>query len=153
MEAKITNKTSKSVLQTEESIQKALNLAGAKVTAYALSTLDTDGKPIEKGKEKYTSKGKISKKYQTPYGETELSRHVYQNSKGGFTFCPLDNSARIIVGSTPKFSKQVSSKYSASKENRGRYISRSYIQDISNAGKKHQMNFEKICLLNLMKFC
>lgn len=154
MEAKIVNKTSKSIkieievpisksmLKTEEDIQKALNLAGTKITACALSTFDTDGKPIEKGKEVFTSKGEISKKYQTPYGELELSRHVYQSSKGGNTFCPLDNSARIIVSSTPKFSKQVSSKYSEAggrrvqvdlEENHGRYISRSYIQDISNA--------------------
>ena len=154
MEAQIVKKTlglitieievpiSKSMLKTEDDIQKALNLAGTKMTEYVLSTFDTDGKPIEKGKNKFTSKGKVSKKYQTPYGEIELARHVYQSNKGGSTFCPLDNSARIIVGSTPKFSKQVSSKYSETgskriqvdlEENHGRYISRSYIQDISNA--------------------
>ena len=153
MEAKIVNKTSrsikieievsisKSMLKTEEDIQKALNLAGTEITAHALSTFDTNGEPLIKGNQKYTSKGKITKKYQTPYGEIELSRHVYQNNKGGSTFCPVDNSARIIVGSTPKFSKQVSSKYSETggkrvqvdlEENHGRYISRSYIQDISN---------------------
>ena len=168
MEAKVINKTSKSIkieievpisksmLQTEENIQTALNIAGTKITSYALSTFDTDGKPIEKGKAKFTSKGEVSKKYQTPYGEIELSRHVYQNSNGGATFCPLDNSARIIVGSTPKFSKQVSSKYSETggkrvqvdlEENHGRYISRSYIQDISNKvasgliGKQEKWNY------------
>lgn len=131
-----------SMLKTEDAIQKALNEAGAVATKHALTLFDTDGKPIVKGKTKYTSKGKISKKYQTPYSEIELSRHVYQSSTGGSTFCPLDNAARIIVGSTPKFSKQVSSKYSESggkrvqvdlKENHGRYISRSFIQDISDA--------------------
>jgi hypothetical protein len=154
MEAKIINRTSKSIkieievpisksmLSTEEDIQKALNLAGVGMTAHALSTFDSTGEPIIKGKQKFTSKGKVSKKYQTPYGEVAILRHVYQNNHGGSTFCPLDNSARIIVGSTPKFSKQVSSKYSETggkrvqvdlEENHGRYISRSYIQDISNA--------------------
>lgn len=154
MEAKIVNITSKSIkieievqisksmLNTEDNIQKALNLTGTKMTAHALSTFDSTGKPIIKGNKKFTSKGKVSKKYQTPYGEVVISRHVYQSNKGGSTFCPLDNSARIIVGSTPKLSKQVSSKYSETggkrvqvdlEENHGRYISRSYIQDISNA--------------------
>lgn len=154
MEAKVTAKNlnsitieltvplSKSMLKTENDIQKVLNIAGSKATAHALSCHDTNGDPIIKGKTKYSSKGKVSKKYQTPYGETELERHVYQPSSGGSTFCPLDDSARIIVGSTPKFSKQVSSKYSESgskrvqvdlEENHGRYISRSYIQDISEA--------------------
>ncbi|MCP3924292.1 MAG: ISKra4 family transposase [Desulfobacterales bacterium] len=153
MKAKIVNQTSKSIkievevpisnsmLRTEDDIQKVLNIAGTVMTLHALSTFDTDGSPLEKGKEKFTSKGKVPKKYQTPYGEIELSRHVYQSYKGGSTFCPLDNSARIIVGSTPKFSKQVSSKYAEGgsrrvqidlEENHGRYISRSYIQDISN---------------------
>lgn len=131
---------SKSMLKTEEDIQKALNLAGAQATQHALSCHDTNGDPILKGKVKYTSKGKVSKKYQTPYGEIGLERHVYQKPSGGSTFCPLDDSARIIVGSTPKFSKQVSSKYSEGgskrvqvdlEDNHGRYISRSYIQDIS----------------------
>jgi hypothetical protein len=154
MEAKIISKDSKtikielefsispSMLKTEEGIQKALNKAGAIATAHALSTFDTDGEPILKGKTKFTSKGKVSKKYQTPYDEVEVERHVYQSSSGGSTFCPLDNAARIIVSSTPKFSKQVSSKYSEGgskrvqvdlEENHGRYISRSFIQDISDA--------------------
>ena len=154
MKAKIISKDSKtiklelefsissSMLKTEEDIQKILNKAGAIATTHALSTFDTDGVPIIKGKTKFTSKGKVSKKYQTPYGEVEIRRHVYQSPSGGSTFCPLDNSARIIVGSTPKFSKQVSTKYSEGgskrvqvdlEENHGRYISRSFIQDISDA--------------------
>ena len=154
MDAKITSQSketikvefeipiSSSMLKTEEAIQKALNEAGALATAHVLSAFDTDGEPILKGKTKYTSKGRVPKKYQTPYAEVEVHRHVYQPSTGGSTFCPLDQSARIIVGSTPKFCKQVSSKYSEGgskrvqvdlEENHGRYISRSFIQDISDA--------------------
>lgn len=74
MDAKIILKDSKSImiefelpisssmLKTEEDIQKVLNKAGALATAHALSTFDTDGEAILKGKTKYTSKGKVSKK-------------------------------------------------------------------------------------------
>lgn len=138
IEIPITN----SMLTTEENIQKALNEAGNEATGYVLTQFDTDGSPLKIGNIRYTSKGQVSKTYQTPYGEFTVARHVYQNSQGGATFCPLDNGARIIVGSTPKFSKMVSSKYSENgatrvqidlDENHGRYISRSFIQEISEA--------------------
>ncbi len=133
---------SKSMLTTEEHIQKALNQAGLEATDFALSQFDTDGAPLKIGGFRYTTKGQVSKIYQTPYGEVTIQRHVYQNNLGGTTFCPLENDARIIVGSTPKFAKMVSSKYSEAgatrvqvdlEENHGRYISRSFIQDISDA--------------------
>jgi hypothetical protein len=134
--------TGKDMLTQEEAIQMAVNDAGKLATEYVLSQYDTDGTPIGVGKEKYTSKGKVSKTYQCPFGEFELCRHVYQSSRGGNTYCPLDNDARIIVGSTPKFSKSVSSKYSHYsagevqrdfRENHGRRISSTYVQRISRA--------------------
>lgn len=136
---------SKSMLTSEENIQTALNEAGLEATNYALNRFDTDGTPLKIGNKRYTTKGQVPKIYQTPYGEVQIHRHVYQSSSGGATFCPLENNARIIVGSTPKFSKMVSSKYSevgATRvqvdldENHGRYISRSFIQDISEAVAK-----------------
>ena len=154
MEATIINKGSKSVtiqvtiplsdemLFTEESIQQGVNQAGLLATEYALSRFDTDGTPIEIDKKKYTSKGQQSKTYQCPFGEFELSRHVYQSNKGGGTYSPLDNDARILVYSTPKFAKMISSKYSqvGSKhvqrdleDNHSRSISRTYIQDTCTA--------------------
>jgi len=131
-----------SMLSTEEAIQKGVNQAGLLATEYALSQFDTDGGTIEVGGKKYTSKGQFSKTYQCPFGEFELYRHVYQTSEGGSTYCPLDNDARILVYSTPKFAKMVSSKYSTQSvrdvetdlaDNHGRIISRTYIQDISDA--------------------
>lgn len=131
-----------SMLTTEEHIQSALNEAGLEATNYSLAQFDTDGTPLKIGGLRYTTKGQVSKIYQTPYGEVTIQRHVYQSNLGGTTFCPLENDARIIVGSTPKFAKMVSSKYSEAgatrvqvdlNENHGRYISRSFIQDISEA--------------------
>jgi hypothetical protein len=130
------------MLDTEEAIQQAVNEAGLLATQYALSQFDTDGSPINVEKKKYTSKGSLSKTYQCPFGEFELCRYVYQSNEGGSTYCPLDNDARVLVFSTPKFAKMVSQKYSqiGSKhvqrdlqENHGRKISRTYIQDISRA--------------------
>jgi len=154
MEAEIIKKDSKSItiqvtiplsedmLSSEEAIQQGVNQAGMLATQYALSQHDTNGEPIKVGERKYTSKGQLSKTYQCPFGEFELCRHVYQSNEGGSTYCPLDNDARILVFSTPKFSKMVSQKYSQIgsrqvqrdlKENHGRYISHTYIQNISQA--------------------
>ena len=130
------------MLETEESIQQAVNAAGLVATSYALSKYDTDGSPIKVEKKKYTSKGLVSKTYQCPFGEFNLCRNVYQSNEGGSTYCPLDNDARILVYSTPKFAKMVSMKYSQTsakhvqrdlKENHGRNISHTYIQNISQA--------------------
>jgi phosphoribosylformylglycinamidine (FGAM) synthase PurS component len=156
MEMEIINSTSESVtirmevtiplkkemLDMEEAIQQAVNEAGMMGTKYALSRFDTDGKPIMVEDKKYTSKGLVSKTYQCPFGEFELCRHVYQSNEGGSTYCPLDNDARILVYSTPKFAKMVSMKYSQTsakhvqrdlKENHARHISHTYIQNISQA--------------------
>ena len=81
MEAEIIKKDSKSItiqvtiplsedmLTTEESIQQGVNQAGMIATQYALSQHDTNGEPIKVGEKKYTSKGKLSKTYQCPFGE------------------------------------------------------------------------------------
>ena len=45
---------------------------------------------------KWTKRASNLKKYQTPYGEIELERHVHQTSKGGRIDCPLEQNARII---------------------------------------------------------
>jgi hypothetical protein len=138
----VTIPLSEEMLDTEESIQQGINQAGLLATQYALSQFDTDGSFIKVEGKKFTSKGSQSKTYQCPFGEFELCRHVYQSNDGGSTYCPLDNDARILVFSTPKFSKMVSQKYSQTgssqvqrdlKENHGRNISRTYIQHISGA--------------------
>ena len=130
------------MLESEEAIQRGVNEAGLLATQYLLSRFDTDGTPVEVEGKKYTTKGQHSKTYQCPYGEFKIFRHVYQSNKGGSTYCPLDRDARILVYSTPKFAKMVSQKYSWTgsenvqrdlRENHSRSISRTYIQDISNA--------------------
>jgi hypothetical protein len=132
----------KSMLASEDSIQSCLNEAGVLATGKALEKFDTDGSPIIMGDVKWTSKGKITKPYQTPYGETIIERHVYQTSSGGRGFCPLERDARIILTSTPRFAKVISSKYSEMgssrviedlEGNHGRKIARSFMQNICDA--------------------
>ena len=131
-----------SMLKSEEIIQHQLNKAGVQATQEVLSRFDTDGAPIQHGATTFFSKGKEPKAYQTPYGPAVVDRHVYQTAKGGKTFCPLEHDARIIITSTPKFAKMVSSKYSDLggsrvqtdlKENHARAVARSYIQNVAEA--------------------
>ncbi len=96
--------------QGENNIQDALNEAGQVATAHLLKLHDTDGKPLVMGSVRMSSKGLVPKTYQSPYGAINLKRYVYQTSKGGAVFCPLENSARIILTSTPRFAAQVSRK-------------------------------------------
>lgn len=133
---------SDSMLNSESAIQDKLNELGAKVTSVLLERFDTDGGPIAIGKTKLTSKGKVKKEYQTPYGMVEISRHVYQSSEGGKTFCPLEQAARIIITSTPRFAKQISHKFAECastqvqadlKENHNRQVARSYLQNVADA--------------------
>ena len=93
-----------SMLNFEDDLQAELNEAGMLAERKQLENLDTDGSPIFLGKVKMTSKKqKQLKVYETPHGAVEVPRYVYQSSKGGSTYSPLDHAARIIVNSTPKF--------------------------------------------------
>jgi hypothetical protein len=131
-----------SMLDAEEAIQRALNEAGVAATEEALSRFDADGDPIRLGPSKFTSMGKVRKQYQTPYGVAAVERHVYQGSKGGKTYCPLDRDARIVVSSTPRFAKMIAHKYAefgASRvledlaENHGREVAKAFVQDVADA--------------------
>jgi hypothetical protein len=131
-----------SMLDFEEALQQRLNEAGVIGTAEGLRQFDTDGSPITAGSVKLTSKGRIEKDYQTPYGVATVARHVYQSPQGGPTYCPLDRDARIVITSTPRFAKVISHKYAEFssprvqidlKENHGRVVSRCLIQDVADA--------------------
>jgi hypothetical protein len=131
-----------SMLDAEEVLQQRLNEAGTLATAEVLQRFDADGSPIQVGDTKLTSKGKLKKEYQTPYGVAPIERHVYQSSRGGKTYCPLDRNARIIGSSTPKFAKMVCFKYAEFgsprvikdlAENHGRQVARCFVQGVADA--------------------
>src|SRR3954466_8948815 len=131
-----------SMLDAGGALQQRLNEAGTLATAEILQRFDADGSPIQVGDTKLTSKGKLLKEYQTPYGVAPIERHVYQSSRGGRTYFPLDRNARIVGSSTPKFAKMVSHKYAEFgsprvitdlAENHGRRVARCFVQDTAEA--------------------
>jgi hypothetical protein len=129
------------MLESEEQIQKALNKAGSLATAEALSQFDADGDPIVIGGVRMTSKCRSTEKYQTPYGATTVKRHLYQTSKGGRSYCPLESGARMVLNSTPRYAKMISFKYASNganmvardfEESHGRKVSRGYLKNIAD---------------------
>jgi hypothetical protein len=128
----------RSMLDMENQIQDALNEAGQVLTAGALDHMDTDGSPIRLGSHQLTSKGKVAKEYETPYGKVTVNRHVYQSSDGGKVFCPLEYEARTVGTSTPRFANIVSYKFANTsvsgvsrdlKVSSRRYVSGDYIHE------------------------
>ena len=91
------------LLEMEGAIQEASNAVGRCATEEALKRFDTDGSPIRVGALKLTARGRDPKPYQTPYGVVDVERYVYQTSRGGRIYCPLEQQARIIRGATPLF--------------------------------------------------
>lgn len=136
---RVTFKPGESMLESETRLQEALNDAGATATGECLRRFDTDGGKIEVGGQKLTSCGQRPKNYQTPYGVTRIARHVYQSSKGGRTYCPLDYSARIMRTATALFAKQTAFKYATTDATmvtrdfaqHGRKVSRSYVAEVA----------------------
>src|SRR6202020_1660714 len=72
-----------SLLSAEEQLMDALNAVGCKSMEHILSGYDVDGAPILVEGRKWTSKGKVAKIYEPPWGEVILARHLYQSSDGG----------------------------------------------------------------------
>ena len=136
----VTIDLSGSMLEAEESILRGVNAVGNLATGEALQRFDADGDPIVVGGVKLYSKGKLSKIFNTPYGVISAERHVYQPAEGGKTFCPMDDGARIIRKSTPRFAKIVSHKFAHGaatqvledlEQNHGRPCLKASLQDLA----------------------
>jgi hypothetical protein len=134
-------KLSGSLLQNEEQLQAELNGAGAVAMEEILSRFDADGTPIVVAGQKLTSRGRFHQRYETPYGSVDVERHIYQTSRGGRTYCPLEESGRFILNATPRYAKMVSAKYCRLGatavcddllECNGRGISVNYVKKISD---------------------
>ena len=137
----LTVDVSGTMLEAEARIQDACNAAGRLASAEALKRFDTDGSPIVLGAIKWTKRCAAPKVYQTPYGAVEVERNVYQTSKGGRIYCPLEAAARIVRHATPRFAQQLSHKYAQSnvnavcldlRENHGRQIAASSVQNVAD---------------------
>jgi len=145
------------LLEVEERIQQALNEAGCELTEKALEQFDTDGSPVMTGPVKWTRRCKNTQTYQTPYGGVKVNRNVYQTSKGGKTYVPLEVGARIVSSATPRFAKMIASKYAGLnagavvadlKDNHARLISRATLQKVADcvgaiaAAKEESWSYE-----------
>lgn len=132
-----------SMMEQEGALMETLNVVGASACAHLLASFDSDGAPLFHANRKWTSKGKVLKIYESPWGEVPLERHLYQTSAGGLTWCPLDDRARIVNASaTPKLARSLAYKYvffnarAAARdlrENHARYLAPSYVSDIAAA--------------------
>lgn len=130
-----------SMIESEIKIQEAVNDVGNLITQKRLEEFDTDGSPIKMGEIKFTSKGPVQCQYETPYGQVDIDRHVYQTNQGGKTYCPLEDNARIVKKTcTPKLAKMVANKYANAvssevvkdmQENHSRKLVRSFVQNVS----------------------
>jgi len=136
----VTVRLSGTLLDMETAIQEASNAVGCCMSEEALKQFDTDGSAIRVGEIKFTARGRDPKEYQTPYGAVQVERYVYQSSRGGRIYCPLEHQARIVRGATPLFASQISHKYAQLnaravqvdlKQNHGRNVATSYIQNVS----------------------
>jgi len=134
-------KITDTLLESEQAILDACNEVGNTATGYAIKKFDTDGSPIQVGSVKFTARDLTPKIYETPYGEVEVSRYVYQSSKGGRIYCPLEHNARIIRNATPRFAQQITHKYATMNaptvcrdlaDNHHRKISHSYVQAVTD---------------------
>jgi hypothetical protein len=81
----------------------------------------------------------VKKKYQTPYGEVEVARWVYQSSQGGKCHVPLEEDGRVLQTGTPRLVKMTGHKLAMlpaeqvvcdMEENHGRKMSKCMVQKI-----------------------
>jgi len=129
------------MLEDEQALQQVLNEAGQVAMGPMLKRFDTQGEPIRVGGVKHTVKHYAPQTYETPYGPVQVERHTYQSSRGGRTYVPLENDARMILNSTPRYSQIVSGKYARLGadaicedllEGNGRTLSRNYAKKLSD---------------------
>ena len=129
------------MLADEQSLQKSLNEAGQAAMVAMIKQFDTNGEPIRVNGVKHTVKDYAPQTYETPYGAVQVERHTYQTSKGGRAYVPLENDARMVLNSTPRYSQIVSGKYARFGadsirddllECNGREISRNYAKKLSD---------------------
>lgn len=131
------------MLAQEEALMAGLNAVGRAAAGHLLGGFDADGLPLEQAGRTYTSKGKVDKIYECPWGEVLLARHLYQHSGGGTTFCPLEDQARIVGGTaTPHLARSLGHKLANANaravvrdllENHGRKLCASYVSDVAEA--------------------
>ncbi len=128
-----------SALAFEKDVRQATARIGLALMEYGLAAFDADGGPLHAGGLRLSSKGTQTETYQTSFGEFTLARHVYQPPRGGKTYVPFEDRARIIGLSAPLFASSIAAKYSESSgraaqrdlaEHHARDVSLAFIQEL-----------------------
>jgi len=136
-----TVKLTGSMLDDEQALQRSLNEAGQIAMGPMLEQFDTNGEPIRVEGVKHTVRVRSPQTYETPYGPVQVERNVYQSSRGGRTYVPLEADGRMVLNSTPRYSQIVSGKYARFGadaicedllECNGRKLSRNYAKGLSD---------------------
>ena len=136
-----TVKLTGSMLDDEQALQRSLNEAGQIAMQPMLTQFDTNGEPVRVEGVKHTVRLRSPQTYETPYGQVQVERYVYQSSKGGRVYVPLEYDARLALNSTPRYSQIVAGKYARFGadaicedllECNGRDISRNYAKKLSD---------------------
>lgn len=100
--------------------------------------MDTEDGLIRVAETKLTPRGRHPKVCQSPYGEVQVERFVYQTLCRGCVYCPLAHQDLIVHGATPRFASQLSHTYAQLnvravqcdlEQNHGRKVARSYMQN------------------------
>lgn len=97
--------------QIEEALAKQLNQIGSGTTEHLLGDYDSTGSALhcQQGN-KWTSKGRVKRVVETPYGAVPMLCHVYQTSAGGAVRVPLAERARLLGSATPRMAKMTAAK-------------------------------------------
>ncbi|MCP4432682.1 MAG: ISKra4 family transposase, partial [Gammaproteobacteria bacterium] len=136
-----TVKLTGAIMDDEQALQQSLNEAGKVAMGPILEQFDTDGEPIRVNGVKHTVRVRSPQTYETPYGPVSVERNVYQTSKGGRCYVPLETDARMVLNSTPRYAQIVSGKYASFgadaisedlRECNGRNLSRNYAKKLSD---------------------
>jgi hypothetical protein len=136
-----TVKLTGSMLDDEQALQRSLNEAGQIAMQPILEQFDTNGEPVRVNGIKHTVRIRSPQTYETPYGPVQVERNVYQNSRGGRVYVPLENDGRMVLNSTPRYAQIVSGKYARFGadsiredllECNGRELSRNYAKKLSD---------------------
>jgi hypothetical protein len=136
-----TVKLTGAMLNDEQALQDNLNEAGQAAMVPMIKQFDTNGEPIRINGIKHTVKNYAPQTYETPYGPVQVERYTYQTYKGGRAYVPLENDARMVLNSTPRYSQIVAGKYARFGadaicddllECNGRKLSRNYAKKLSD---------------------
>ncbi|MBS1786785.1 MAG: ISKra4 family transposase [Acidobacteria bacterium] len=98
----------------ERQVQQIVALTGRELTRDLLRSHDSDAHALWRDGRRWSRKEASPGHYLTLYGEVVVTRHLYQTSAGGETYCPLEARCQLSFGqATPLLAELLAFKVSA----------------------------------------